>query len=272
LEWLNCKNIIVDGYEFICADNGEVLNPHQVPHLEIHPSDPSDKHLEYRKGLIDTYLVPREEEDERFYKLVKAQTRAKYGKTIDRAMREFDKVVEVVKSRFNVPQRVVDMAKREYRELLMEMRLLTERRVRRYAVVMLYYWMRREGIPISYRDYVRLFDREAITGFTETYEELSKRYGAPERDYRGFLLKGLSFLGLQNSQELYQRAIEIAEMVKQRRATKPNILALVAILLACEERGIRVPKTRLAEVLGAINYYKALKYARSLVLGGSRRR
>jgi len=59
-----CKNIILD-YEWICLDTGEVLNPHQVPHVEIYPSD-GPLSMDYRKGLIDTYMVPREDEDKRF--------------------------------------------------------------------------------------------------------------------------------------------------------------------------------------------------------------
>lgn len=259
-----CGNIIMDGYEWICLDTGEVLNPHQVPHLEIYPSGP----LDYRKGLIDTYMVPRNE-DERFLRLVRAQTRVKYGESIDKALKEFDRIAELVKSQFNIPLRVIDAARKEYRELMLEKKILTEKRVKRYAIVMLYYWIRREGIPISFRDYVKLFSEEERRRFTEIYGEIMRRYGDAARaismDYKAFLLKGLSVIRLDSSREIVERAEEIAEKIGQSRAVKPNVLALVSIILACEERGIKIPKTRIARILGAVNYHDTLKYARNLI-------
>jgi len=261
---IECKNIVMDGYEFICLDNGEVLNPHQVPHLEIHPSD-EPLSMDYRLGLIDTYMVPRsrEEEDERFLRLVRAQTRVKYEKSIDRAMREFDRVAELVRSHFNIPLRVIDIARREYGELMREKKMLTEKRIKRYAIVMIYYWVRREGIPIAYRDYIKLFGEEERMRFTEIYGEILRRYGSVDRDYRAFLVKGISFLGL--SSEVMKRAEEIAERISQVRSVKPNVLATVSIILACEEKGVKIPKTRLAKALGVVSYHGTLNYARGLI-------
>jgi len=84
-------------------------------------------------------------------------------------LKEFDKIAELVKSQFNIPLRIIDVARREYKELMLEKKILTEKKIKRYAVVMLYYWIKREGIPISYKDYIKLFSEEERKKFTEIY-------------------------------------------------------------------------------------------------------
>jgi transcription initiation factor TFIIIB Brf1 subunit/transcription initiation factor TFIIB len=225
----------MDGYELICLDNGEVLEQYyyfedaQTPVLQS-PLDPGEKWVE-------------------------------------RALRVFDEVVKVATSHFNIPSYIIEPARRKFAELARKkINFSVEHNARRYAVALLWHYMRKENIPVSYREYISLFGQEKKR-FMKLYRRVMEEIGekAIVVSFRAFLLKAVSAAGITLSDDLLRRAEEIAGLLKQRRAVKPNILAMVSLVLAGEEKGLKVPKGKVARALGIVNYYGTLKYARSLL-------
>jgi len=267
MDQLECKSIVQDNGEFICAETGEILNPNSIPYMEPWKSSSGSQRADSRWGLIDTYMVPRsrEEENDTFYRLVKTQTRIKYSKIHEQAPREFDSAVSLVRSYYpNIPQQVLDDAKRDFMEFVASRRILTRKTIRKHAIAILYYWIRRAGIPISQYEYLRIFPKNETLKFIKTYAEVVRRNGKAPVDYRAFITKALSYLGLENSGEIMRDAVEIAEKVRSISAIKPNVLAVASVIHACERRGIKVRKMKLANALSVTNYYLALNLIRSL--------
>jgi transcription initiation factor TFIIIB Brf1 subunit/transcription initiation factor TFIIB len=262
-----CENVVWDNGEFICADTGEVLSQDEIPYAEPWKSSTMSRRADSKWGAIDTYMVPRSpgEENDLFYRLVKAQTRVKYGRIHEQASREFESVVDVLRSHYpSIPQQVLDDARRDFAKVVSNRRMLTRRIIRKHAIAILYYWIKRAGIPMSQYEYLKLFPRDETARFMKTYAEVVRRNGKVQLDYRAFISKALSYLGLERSDEIMKEAVEIAEKIRSVSAVKPNVLAVASVIHACERRGIKVGKMRLANALGVTSYYKALRIARSV--------
>jgi transcription initiation factor TFIIIB Brf1 subunit/transcription initiation factor TFIIB len=229
----------MDGYELICIDNGEVLEQYYIFEDAQALALPSNPPLRVDEGWVA------------------------------RMLRAFDDVAETVASHLNIPQHVVENARRVLVELAREKRavLATERGARRYSIAVLWHCIRSEGIPVSFREYISVFSREERRRFMKLYREVAGRLGAGNgKDdlFRAFLLKAVSAAGI-SLPDVLRRAEEIAELLKRRRAIKPNILAMVSLVIAGEEKGLRVPKGRVARALGVVNYHETLKYAKSIL-------
>jgi transcription initiation factor TFIIIB Brf1 subunit/transcription initiation factor TFIIB len=228
---------VVDGYELVCLDNGEVLEQYYFEDAQT--------------PVLQSPLGSGE-------------------KWVEKALRVFNDVVKLATSHFNIPSYIIESARRKFAELARKKKITfsIEHNARRYAVALLWHYMRKENMPVSYREYISVFGKKKR--FMKFYRRVvgeagEKANAASLKSFRAFLLKAVSAAGITLSDDLLRRAEEIAEILKSKRAIKPNILAMVSLIIAGEEKGLKVPKGKVARALGIVNYYGTLKYARSLL-------
>ena len=261
-----CRQIVMDNYEFVCGDSGVVLGPAVDGHDILAPSPTGVQRLDAVREIFETYMVPkrREEEDEEFYRLVRAQTRVRGADPLAR----FKEVVNAASAKFNLPRDVVEDARMLFVKVIRTRKILTEDIVTRYAIASVFYVIKRRGLPVPLRDLIRLFSarRGGDLGIVRALWDIQRIAGKARQDYAPYLLKLATIAKLKCPGKIIEDASRIAEEMKKVKSFKPSVLAIASFLAACEINGMRpgVPKAALERAVGVSGCRDALRIARDV--------